>query len=217
MPHFTHILFDLDGTLTNPRLGIGNSLKYALRQMHIDGYSDEILEKFVGPPLQHGFKTLFGLNERNTNLAVEHFRTYFGDKGMYENIPYPGIPELLEELHFSGKRVYVVTSKLEKFARIIMQHFGFDKYLDDLQGAEATGEHSGKGQLIAELMERNRIPASSSVVMIGDTHYDLVGAKENNISSIAVTYGFGSHETLTPNDPDYIAESVEELAEILLG
>mgnify|MGYP000959738074 CR=1 FL=1 len=217
MPHFTHILFDLDGTLTDPRLGIGNSLKYALRQMHIDGYSDEILEKFVGPPLQHGFKTLFGLNERHTNLAVEHFRTYFGTKGMYENEPYQGIKELLEELHLSGKRVYVVTSKLEKFAKIIVQHFGFDKYIDDLQGAEATGEHSGKGQLITELLERNRIPKSSSVVMIGDTHYDLVGAKENNVSSIAVTYGFGSLETLTDNNPDYLAESVEELAELLLG
>jgi len=217
MPHFTHILFDLDGTLTNPRLGIGNSLKYALHQMQVDGYSAEVLDKFIGPPLQHGFKTLFGLNERHTNLAVEHFRTYFGTKGMYENEPYQGIKELLEELHLSGKRVYVVTSKLEKFAKIIVQHFGFDKYIDDLQGAEATGEHSGKGQLITELLERNRIPKSSSVVMIGDTHYDLVGAKENNISSIAVTYGFGSLETLTDNNPDYLAESVEELAELLLG
>ncbi len=217
MSHFTHILFDLDGTLTDPRLGIGNSLKYALRQMHLDGYSDEILDKFIGPPLQHGFKTLFGMNEQNTNLAVEYFRAYFGDRGLYENIPYPGIQQLLEELHFSGKRVYVVTSKLEKFAKIIMQHFGFDKYLDDIQGAEATGEHSGKGQLIAELLERNRIPVSSSVVMIGDTHYDLVGAKENNISGIAVTYGFGSYENLTSCNPNYIAESVEELADLLLG
>lgn len=217
MPHFTHILFDLDGTLTNPRLGIGNSLKYALRQMQIDGYSEEILDKFIGPPLQHGFISLFGLNDRNTELAVQHFRTYFGDRGLYENEPYQGIKEMLEELHFSGKKIYIVTSKLEKFARIIMQHFELDKYFDDLQGAEATGEHSGKGQLIAELLERNRIVASSSVVMIGDTHYDLVGAKENNISSIAVSYGFGSNENLASNNPDYLVDSVEELAELLLG
>jgi len=217
MPHFTHILFDLDGTLTNPRLGIGNSLKYALRQMQIDGYSEEILDKFIGPPLQHGFKSLLGLNDRNTELAVQHFRTYFGDRGLYENEPYQGIKELLEELYFSGKKIYIVTSKLEKFARTIMQHFELDKYFDDLQGAEATGEHSGKGQLIAELLERNRIVASSSVVMIGDTHYDLVGAKENNISSIAVSYGFGSNENLASNNPDYLVDSVEELAELLLG
>lgn len=217
MPHFTHVLFDLDGTLTNPRLGIGNSLKYALRQMHMDGFSNEILEKFVGPPLQDSFKNLFGMNERNTALAVEHFRTYFGEKGLYENEPYDGISEMLAELHFSGKRVYVVTSKLEKYAQMIMRHFEFDRYLDDLQGAEASGKHSGKGQLIEQLLERNRIPASEKVVMIGDTHFDLIGARENDISSIAVTYGFGTVDTLSVHNPDYIVDSVDELAELLLG
>ena len=216
MSQFTHILFDLDGTLTNPRLGIGNSLKYALRQMQTDGYSDEILEKFVGPPLQDNFKNLFGMNQRNTNLAVEHFRTYFGEKGLFENEPYQGISELLEELHLSGKRVYLVTSKLEKYAKMIMRHFEFDRYLDDLQGAEATGEHSGKGQLIGQLLERNRIPASASVVMVGDTHYDLIGAKENEISSIAVGYGFGTAENLSLCSPDHMVDSVAELAELLL-
>ncbi len=217
MPQFTHVLFDLDGTLTNPRLGIGNSLKYALRQMHIDGYSDEILERFVGPPIQDGLKNLFGMNERDTNLAVEHFRTYFGEKGLFENEPYQGISELLEELHLSGKRVYVVTSKLEKYAKMIMRHFEFDRYLDDLQGAEATGKHSGKGLLIEQLLERNRIPASGSVVMVGDTHYDLIGAKENEISSIAVGYGFGTAESLSSYSPNYLVDSVDELAELLLG
>jgi phosphoglycolate phosphatase len=217
MPHFSHILFDLDGTLTNPRLGIGNSLKYALRQMQIDGFSDEILERFVGPPLQDSFKNLFGLNERNIELAVEHFRTYFGEKGLYENIPYSGISELLEELHLSGKHVYVVTSKLEKYAKMIIRHFEFDRYIHDLIGAEATGKHSGKGQLIRELMERYRIPASKDVVMIGDTHFDMIGADENKISSIAVTYGFGKTETLKSCNPDYLVGSVEELAELLLG
>lgn len=216
MSNFSHILFDLDGTLTNPRLGIGNSLKYALRQMQIDGYSDEILEKFVGPPLQDSFKNLFGMNERNTNLAVEHFRTYFGEKGLFENEPYQGISELLEELHLSGKHIYIVTSKLEKYAKMIIQHFEFDRYLNDMQGAEPTGKHSGKGQLIRELMARNGIPASSEVVMIGDTHYDLIGAKENEISSIAVAYGFGTTEVLKGCNPDYLVETVDELAELLL-
>jgi phosphoglycolate phosphatase len=217
MPYFSHVLFDLDGTLTNPRLGIGNSLKYSLGQMQIDGYSDEMLERFVGPPLQDGFKNLFGLNERNTMLAVEHFRNYFGEKGLYENEPYPGISELLEELHFCGKHVYVVTSKLEKYSRMIIRHFGFDRYIDDLVGAEATGKHSGKGQLICELMEKNRISASPSVVMIGDTHYDIIGAQENSISAIAVEYGFGIRGMLSKNNPDYLVSSVSELAELLLG
>lgn len=216
MSSFSHILFDLDGTLTNPRLGIGNSLRYALRQMQIDGYSDEILSQFIGPPLQVGFKTLFGMSESHTVLAVEHFRAYFGDKGLYENEPYQGISELLEELHLSGKRIYVVTSKLEKYAQMIIRHFGFDRYIDDLQGAEYTGNHSGKGQLISQLMERNRIMPSSSVVMIGDTPYDIRGAKEQNISSIAVTYGFGTPEVLSACTPDYTVDTIAELEELLL-
>lgn len=217
MPHFTHILFDLDGTLTDSRLGIGNSLRYALRQMQIDGYSDEILDRFIGPPLQDGFKNLFGLNEAHTELAVEHFRTYFGDKGWCENEPYPGISELLEELHLSGKRVYVVTSKYEKYAKMIVRHFEFDRYLDDLVGAEHSGKQSSKGRLIAELMERNQIPSSSSVVMIGDTHYDMIGAKENEISCVAVGYGFGTQESLDRCDPDYVVDTVDDLTDLLLG
>jgi phosphoglycolate phosphatase len=217
MPKFTHILFDLDGTLTNPRLGIGNSLKYALNQMQIDGYSDEILERFVGPPLQEGFKNLFGLNEEDANVAVKHFRVYFGEKGLYENEPYMGISELLEELHRSGKQIFVVTSKLEKYAQMIMRHFGFDQFIADLQGAEATGKHSGKGQLISQLMYRNQILPSSSVVMVGDTHFDLIGARENKIHSIAVSYGFGTIEILQTCKPDYMVESVSELSELLLS
>lgn len=213
---FSHILFDLDGTLTNPRLGIGNSLRYALRQMQIDGYSDEILEKFIGPPLQQGFSTLFGLGESHTTLAVEHFRTYFGEKGLYENEPYEGVLEMLEELHFAGKKLYLVTSKLEKYAHLIVRHFGFDRYFDDLQGAEYSGKHSSKGQLIAQLMERNQLLPSASIVMVGDTHYDILGAKEQGISSLAVAYGFGTYETLSPCSPDYIVDSVDELSELLL-
>lgn len=217
MPQFTHILFDLDGTLTNPRLGIGNSLKYALNQMQLDGYSDEILERFVGPPLQDSFKNLFGMNEIQIKLAVEHFRIYFGEKGLYENEPYSGIAELLENLHHSGKELFVVTSKLEKYAREIIRHFGFDQFINDLQGAEATGKHSGKGQLISQLMERHHIIASSTVVMVGDTPYDLIGAKENQISGIAVSYGFGTLETLRSCNPDFIVGSVNELTELLMA
>jgi phosphoglycolate phosphatase len=217
MPNYTHILFDLDGTLTDSRPGISNSLKYALQQMKIDGYSEELMDRFIGPPLQDGFKNLFGLDELNANLGTAHFRTYFGDKGWHENEPYAGISELLEELHLSGKLVYVVTSKLEKYAQMIIQHFEFDKYINDLQGAEYSGKHSGKGQLIAQLMERNCILPSSSVVMIGDTHYDMIGATEQGISSIAVGYGFGTLETLTASNPNYIVDSVDDLAELLLG
>ncbi|MBL7969909.1 MAG: HAD hydrolase-like protein [Prolixibacteraceae bacterium] len=213
---FTHILFDLDGTLIDSRQGIGNSLRYALRQMHIDGYSEEIRDQFIGPPLQDGFKRLFGLNDRHTEQAVEHFRAYFGEKGWCENEAYHGISELLEELHLSGKRVYVATSKYEKYAQMIVRHLEFDRYIDDLIGAEQSGKQSSKGELITGLLNRNQISASASVVMIGDTHYDLIGAKENEISSIAVAYGFGTTESINACNPDYLVGSVDELAEVLL-
>jgi len=219
MPNYTHILFDLDGTLTDSRSGISNSLQYALLQMKIDGYSEEIMDRFIGPPLQDGFKNLFGLDEPNANLATAHFRTYFGDKGWHENEPYQGIHELLEALHRSGKHVYVVTSKLEKYAQMIIRHFDFDRYIDDLVGAEASGKHSGKGQLIAQLMERQHIRASAAVVMVGDTHYDLIGAKENSISGIAVSYGYGygDQDAFSACNPDFLVDTVGGLAGLLLG
>jgi phosphoglycolate phosphatase len=214
---FTHILFDLDGTLTNPRLGIGYSLKYALLRMQIDGFSEEKLDHFIGPPLQHGFKTLFGMNEKETDTAVGYFRSYYAEKGLYENETYEGTGNMLKELHQAGKQVYVVTSKLEKFAGLILAHFGFDLYIDGIQGAEATGEHSGKGLLISQLLTKERIRPSLQIAMAGDTHYDLTGAKENGISGIAVTYGFGSKESLKNCNPDYMVDSVEQLAELLLS
>jgi len=217
MTPFSYLLFNLDGTVTNPAHGLGHSLRYALKQMQIDGYSDEILERFIGPPLQQGFSSLFGLNEQNTILAVEHFRTYFGDKGWAENEPFMGISELLEQLHFAGKKVYVVTSKLEKYAQMIIRHFEFDRYITDLQGADYSGSHSGKDELIKQLMDRNQIKASSSVVMIGDTHYDILGAKEQGISSIAVSFGFGTRESLSACFPDFIVDSVSELGKLLMS
>ena len=219
MHNYTHILFDLDGTLTDSRPRISNSLQYALRQMKIDGYSEELMDRFIGPPLQDGFKNLFGLDERNACMATAHFRTYFGDKGWHENESYPGIHELLEALHRAGKHIYVVTSKLEKYAQMIISHFDLDRYIDDLVGAEDSGKHSGKGQLIAKLMDRQHIQVSPVVVMVGDTHYDMIGAKENAISGIAVSYGYGygDQDAFNSCNPDYTVDTIGELAGLLLG
>jgi len=106
-----------------------------------------------------------------------------------------------------------------KTGKLIIRHFDFERYIDDLVGAEATGKHSGKGQLIAKLMERHHIQASPFVVMIGDTHYDMIGAKENTISGIAVSYGYGygNQDAFNVCSPDYIADTVGELAGLLLG
>lgn len=215
MSHFTHIIFDLDGTLTDNTRGIGKSLQYALNKMKLDGYSDEILQKFIGPPLQYGFKTHFGLNEKNTALAVEYFREYYGEKGWSDNVPYPKVRELMEELHFAGKQLYVATSKLEKYAKMILRNFELDAYLTDMQGADYGGDHTKAG-LIQQVMDRNQIQPGNNVVMIGDTIFDIEGAHETEIASVAVGYGFGKKEDLLAANANFFAEDVDELYEILI-
>lgn len=215
MAQFSHIIFDLDGTLTDNTQGIGNSIKYALNKMHVDGYSEEILKQFIGPPLQWGFKNLFGMNERNTKLAVEFFREYYGENGYLENVPYSGIFEMLAELDSQGEQMYIATSKHEKYAQKIMQYFEFDKYIIQLKGADYSGKKATKSNIITNLLETQQLMPSSKIVMIGDTVFDIEGGKENGLSTIAVNYGFGKEGDLQKAAPDFWAEDVEELYEIL--
>jgi len=216
MAHLTHIIYDLDGTLTDNTQGIKNSLKYALDKMHIEDYPENILDGFIGPPLQWGFSELFGMNERNTKLAVEYFREYYGENGWHQNVPYDGILEMIAELDQSGKKQYIATSKLEKFALQIMRHFEMDKYITQLKGADYGGKKANKTQIITDLMTMQQLVPSDEIVMIGDTPFDIVGGKNNEIATIAVNYGFGVEEELRNAEPDYFAEGVEELYELLI-
>lgn len=215
MAQFSHIIFDLDGTLTDNTLGIKNSLKYALEQMHIKDFQEDILDGFIGPPLQWGFSNLFGMNERNTKLAVEYFRECYGKNGWHQNVPYHGIPEMLEELHSVGKKMYIATSKLEKYAQKIMEHFEFDKYIIQLNGADYSGKKATKSTIITNLLEMQQLIPSPKIVMVGDTVFDIEGGKENRLSTLAVNYGFGNEENLKKTNPDFWAEDVEELYEVL--
>lgn len=215
MSQFSHIIFDLDGTLTDNTQGIGNSIKYALKQMHIDNYSEDILEQFIGPPLQWGFKNVFGMNKRNTELAVGYFREYYAENGWHENEPYQGIFEMLNELHINGKKMYIATSKLEKYAIKIMEYFEFDKYIIQIKGADYGGNHATKSIIIANLLEMQQLDSANEIVMVGDTVFDIKGGKENGLSTVAVGYGFGKEEVLRKNNPDFFADSVEQLYDIL--
>ena len=212
---FTHIIFDLDGTLTDNTCGISNSVKYALKKMHIDGFSEEKMKQFIGPPLQWGFNNLFGLNKRNTELAVEYFREYYGENGWHENVPYPGILEMLHELNHAGRKMYIATSKLEKYASKIAEHFGFNKHIIQLSGADYSGEKASKSMIISTLLETQKLIPSTKIVMVGDTVFDIEGGKNNELSTIAVGYGFGEKDELLAAKPDYYADDVEELFEIL--
>lgn len=217
MPQFSHVIFDLDGTLTDNTTGIRNSLIYALEHMQIQDYSETILDKFIGPPLQWGFSQLFGLNERNTKLAVEYFRNYYSENGWRENEPYPGVYQMLEDLHFAGVKMYIATSKLEKFAQRIIEYFEFDKYIIQLNGADYGGSHASKTSLIIDLLHSEKLIPSKNIVMVGDTVYDIEGGKENQLSTIAVAYGFGKEDELKNSEPDFFVEDVEELYEVLMA
>jgi phosphoglycolate phosphatase len=215
MNNFSHIIFDLDGTLTDNTRGIKASVKYALDKMQVDGFDGTLPEGFIGPPLQHGFKNLYGLNERNTQLAVEYFREYYSVHGLLENDPYPGVAEMLEELHFAGKELYIATSKLEKFAVQISEHFGFVKYIVQLKGADYKGDYATKTTIISQLLEARQLVPSKKIAMVGDTVFDIEGGNENGLTTIAVTYGFGKREELRQAGPDFWADSVEELYQFL--
>lgn len=217
MAQFSHIIFDLDGTLTDNTQGIKNSVRYALEKMHYDFIPDEIPDQFIGPPLQWGFKNLFGMNEKQTELSVAYFREYYGENGWHVNVPYPGISEMLEELHFAGKQLFIATSKLEKYAVKIMEHFEFDKYVTQLVGADYSGLKATKSTIISTLLNTQQLVPSPEIVMIGDTVFDILGGKENGLSTITVGYGFGKADELKETNPDYFVESVEELYEVLIS
>jgi phosphoglycolate phosphatase len=215
MNNFSHIIFDLDGTLTDNTRGIASAVKFALDKMQIDGFNGVLPAGFIGPPLQHGFKNLFGLNERNTQLAVEYFREYYSVHGLFENDPYPGVSEMLEELHFAGKELFIATSKLEKFAAQISEHFGFDKYILQLKGADYKGDHATKTTIISNLLESRQLVPSKNIAMVGDTVFDMEGGKENGLTTVAVSYGFGKREELQKTGPNFWIETVEELFQVL--
>ncbi len=215
MAQFTHIIFDLDGTLTDNTQGIINSLKYSLHKMHIDDYPENLLDGFIGPPLQWGFSQLFGLNERDTKLAVEYFREYYGENGWHQNVPYDGVLEMMAELDRLGKRMYIATSKLEKYALKIVEHFEMDKYIIRLKGADYHAKKATKTQIISDVLTTQQLAPSKEIAMVGDTVYDMAGGKENGLSTVAVAYGFGKEQELKAQHPDFFVEDVEELFGVL--
>ena len=215
MNNFSHIIFDLDGTLTDNTRGIAASVKFALDKMQVDGFDGTLPDGFIGPPLQQGFKNLYGLNECNTQLAVEYFREYYSIHGLFENDPYPGVSEMLEELYFAGKQLFIATSKLEKYAVQISEHFGFDKYIVQLKGADYKGDFATKTTIISHLLELRQLAPSKNIAMVGDTVFDIEGGNENGLTTIAVSFGFGKRDELKKAGPDLWADSVEELFHIL--
>ncbi|WP_019323660.1 HAD family hydrolase, partial [Streptococcus mutans] len=190
------ILFDLDGTLTNPALGITNSLAYALEKFNIEVTDKKELYRFIGPPLQDSFENFYHFSKEDSLKAVDFYRDYFRHKGLYENEVYQGIPDLLERLKAQGKKLLVATSKPEEFARQILKHFELFDYFDLVAGASMDGSRRLKGDVIAHALTSAQVSDLSATIMIGDREHDIIGAKKNGLDAIGVLYGFGNREEL---------------------
>lgn len=208
------ILFDLDGTLTDPGEGITNSVAYALRKFGIEVSDRRELYCFIGPPLTEAFSEYYGFSPEDAKRAVVAYREYFSEHGIFENHVYEGIEALLEKLRAQGMRLVLATSKPEEFANRILVHFGLDVSFDLVVGATMDGRIGKKGDVIREAMRRGNIDPTSAV-MIGDRHHDIDGASENGLPSIGVLYGYGSRAELEQAGATQIAESVEHLGRIL--
>ncbi len=211
---YNTVLFDLDGTLTNPGRGITNSVAYALNKFGIETEDKKELYKFIGPPLLDSFMKYYGFSEEEAETAIAYYREYFRDTGIFENEVYDGIPELLEEIRNSGRKIILATSKPEEFAKRILVHFGLDKYFDFAAGATMDSSRNKKGDVIAYALKESGC-SSENAVMVGDRLHDILGAKENGLDSIGVLFGYGSREELENAGADYIAGTVKDIIKFI--
>ena len=208
---YDYFLFDLDGTLTDPGLGITNSVAYALGKYGITVEDRRELYPFIGPPLRQSFSEFYGFDEEKTKEAVAFYREYFSEKGLFENEVYEGIPEVLSQLKQAGKKLLVATSKPEEFTNRILEHFGLAEYFDFVAGATMDETRNEKADIIAYALKQIADADPSKIVMIGDRKFDILGARENGIDSIGVLYGYGSRAELEEAQATYIAEKPEDL------
>lgn len=211
---FHTVLFDLDGTLTDPAEGITNSVAYALDKYGIKVEDKRSLCSFIGPPLNDSFIKFYGFTPENAMNAIWVYREYFRDRGIFENEVYEGVTELLKKIKSSGRKIVLATSKPEEFALRILEHFDLIKYFDVVAGASMDEKRNKKSDVIKYAMEKGCFSAQGAV-MIGDREHDIFGAKENNLPSIGVLYGYGSREELEKAGADYIAETVNDIFELL--
>ena len=209
------IFFDLDGTLTDSQDGILHSMHYALNEYGLDR-SDEELKTHIGPPLIESFRA-FGFPPEKLAEATATYRAYFAAHGMFENRVYGGIETLLMRLKSSGKRLAVATSKPEKYAVQILEHFHLAQYFERICGCRMDESRSDKAEVIEYAMMSCALEPSdcARIVMIGDRYADIIGAHKNNIAAAAVLYGYGSRKEFEAHGADYIVESVPRLQELL--
>lgn len=220
---FRYCLFDLDGTLTDPKEGITKSVQYALRRFGIEEPDPDRLTAFIGPPLKDSFMEFYGFTEEEAVRAIGFYRERFAPAGMLENVIYPGIKEMLEGLCGQGMHLAVASSKPEVFVRRILLHFGIEKYFGVVVGSGLDGTRGTKKEVVEEALSQFRLFAlpeeerKKICAMAGDRKFDIQGAKAHGLTGVGVRFGYAPEGELEAAGADYIADTVEELYRFLSG
>lgn len=217
MLNYEYIFFDLDGTISDSAPGIIGSVLYALDKMGINEQDKASLTKFVGPPLTESFNKYYGFQGEELDKAIKSFREYFQEKGIMENSMYEGIPDMLKKLRKGGYSLAVATSKPEPFARRILDSYGITDCFEYIAGSTIDETRTKKDEVIDYALETLCINDPGTVLMIGDRSHDVLGAKKCGIDCVGVLYGYGSRKELKDAGAGYIAETVPDIAKIILG
>lgn len=216
MKKYSTIIFDFDGTLVDSKRGVLNSYRYSLEKFGLSPGDEKDSVKFIGPPLKSVFMDFFSLEEPDVSKAVDYFREYYKEKGVYESDLYQGIEELLVKLKDDGRQMMIASTKTALYVEIIARHLGIEKYFVKRAGSNLDGSLSNKSDLIRFVLEDHDGAGPGDTVMIGDRRFDIEGARDNGIDSIAVTYGYGTAAELKDAGPDFTVESVRDLRDLLL-
>lgn len=207
---YTTILFDLDGTLTDPYLGITNSIMYALDKLGRDIPPREELLSFIGPPLYDEFRRKFGMDDAEAKEAVRLYREYYPEKGLYENAVIDGAEQLLAVLKIRGKKVCLATSKPEPYAREILRYFGLMNYFDFVGAAQLDGSVSTKTEVLRYVLKGTGVKAEECL-LVGDRMHDIEGAHEVGMKCVGFLAGYGSREELEEHGADHLAETLSDV------
>ena len=213
----TYLLFDLDGTLTNPQEGITKCVQHALRAFGIEEPDLEKLIPFIGPPLIQSFMEFYNMSEEDARKAVAVYRERFSTVGLFENFPYPGIADMLAELKAQGKILAVASSKPTIYVRRILEKFELAPYFDVIEGSNLDGTRVDKKEVIAEVLSQLDNPSADDLLMIGDRKFDVIGAREMGFGCVGVRFGFAAPDELEQSGAVYIADTVQDLHRYLLN
>jgi phosphoglycolate phosphatase len=212
-----NILIDLDGTLTDPKVGITTCARYGLAKVGHPIADDVNIDWIIGPPLKASLAKILNvaLEDALAEQALLGYRERFSVTGLFENQVYEGVAQTLQALKNQGFQLFVATAKPTIYAKQILEHFHLAQYFKVIYGSELSGERTNKGDLIAYILQQEQLKPSECM-MVGDREYDILGARRNGIETIAVTYGYGSTEELAQAQPKAQIESFDDLMPLIL-